>query len=273
MAYYGDGLAISDGSDRALNLLLTATLGGSGAAHVDGLLRDGQVVAFASGPTTADRVALRTGRHLHRLPAIYVQSSSAGLPAVVLPPTVARRVGLHPATGALLLTGPTLTSIQESDLQQVLTGMSSSADVYVERGYQVPNSERIVLWILFGLAGLLMLGGTLTATFLALSDARPDLATLSAVGAAPRTRRGVAAAYAVSVALVGAALGTSVGFVPGIAISYPLTRSYSGSAGPSHYLVIPWLEIAGLVVLLPLVTAAVVGLLARSRLPLVARLD
>ena len=28
---------------------------------------------------------------------------------------------------------------------------------------------------------VLMLGGTLTATFLALSDARPDLATLSAV--------------------------------------------------------------------------------------------
>jgi len=134
----------------------------------------------------------------------------------------------------------------------------------------VSGAERVVLWILFGLAGVLMLGGTLTATFLALSDARPDLATLSAVGASPRTRRAVAAAYAVSVGLVGAALGAAVGFVPGIAVSYPLTRAYADSPGPSHYLVIPWLEIVGLVVLLPLVTAAVVGLVARSRLPLVA---
>jgi putative ABC transport system permease protein len=68
-------------------------------------------------------------------------------------------------------------------------------------------------------------------------------------------------------------LGAAVGFVPGIAISYPLTRDLGSESGPSHYLAIPWLEIAGLVVLLPLVTALVVGLLARSRLPLVARLD
>ena len=53
--------------------------------------------------------------------------------------------------------------------------------------------------VLGGLGAVLMLGGTLTATFLALSDARPDLATLSAVGASPRMRRGVAASYALVV--------------------------------------------------------------------------
>ena len=113
----------------------------------------------------------------------------------------------------------------------MLSRRRQRAYLYVERGYQVPGSEQVVLWILFGLAAVLMLGGTLTATFLALSDARPDLATLSAVGASPRTRRAVAAAYAVSVGLVGAVLGAAVGFVPGIAISYPLTRSYA-PAGP-----------------------------------------
>ena len=70
-----------------------------------------------------------------------------------------------------------------------------------------------------------MLGGTLTATFLALSDARPDLATLSAIGAAPRTRRRVAAAYALVIGFVGAVLGAGVGFIPGVAISRPLTAS------------------------------------------------
>ena len=88
-----------------------------------------------------------------------------------------------------------------------------------------------MLAILFTLGGVLMLGGTLTATFLALSDARPDLATLSAVGATPRTRRGVAAAYALVVGFVGALLGAAVGFIPGIAITYPLTSTSWGPVG------------------------------------------
>ena len=89
--------------------------------------------------------------------------------------------------------------------------------------------------VLIALGGVLMLGGTLTATFLALSDARPDLATLSAVGASPRTRRGVAAAYAVVVGGVGAVLGAAVGFIPGIAVTWPLTSQSGGtlsSSGP-----------------------------------------
>ena len=191
----------------------------------------------------------------------------------ILSPPVARALHLRVRTVGLLLTGKPLTTAEAGDLQQVLTGADQSAYLYTERGYQVSGSEQVVLWILFGLAAVLMLGGTLTATFLALSDARPDLATLSAVGASPRTRRVMAAAYAVSVGVVGAVLGAAVGFVPGIAISYPLTRSYGAGPGPSHYLSIPWLEIVGLVVLLPVVTALLVGLLARSRLPLVARLD
>jgi putative ABC transport system permease protein len=209
-----------------------------------------------------------------RVPAVVVRAPDTG-PAVVgvLSPSVAKALHMRVRTVGLVLTGETLTSTQSADLQQVLTGMDKNSYLYTERGYQVSGNEKVVLWILFGLAAVLMLGGTLTATFLALSDARPDLATLSAVGASPRTRRAVAAAYAVSIGLVGAVLGAAVGLVPGIAVSYPLTRNFTGGPGPSHYLSIPWLEIVGLVVLLPLLTAGVVGLLARSRLPLVARLD
>ena len=148
------------------------------------------------------------------------------------------------------------------------------------------ESTRIVQLVLAGLGAVLMLGGTLTATFLALSDARPDLATLSAVGASPRKRRGIASAYAIVVGLVGAVVGAVVGFIPGVAISYPLTTvgnvvtadegaTYvSGSAsGSGPFLDIPWLLITAVVLLLPIGTAMIVGLTARSRLPLVARLD
>ncbi|MFI2708478.1 FtsX-like permease family protein, partial [Nocardioides sp. CER28] len=144
--------------------------------------------------------------------------------------------------------------------------------VYVERGYQADAYTRIVQWVLAALGAILMLGGTLTAMFLALSDARPDLATLAAVGAAPRTRRRVAAAYTFVVSFVGAVLGMLVGFVPGLAVTWPLTaEGYSGSDHVGPYIEIPWLMIAVVVLGLPLLTAVVVGLFTRSRLPMVAR--
>ena len=190
-------------------------------------------------------------------------------------------MGLTVQTAGLLLDARDLSSREEGDLREVVQGMSDNAYLYVERGYQNDNATNIVLAILFTLGGVLMLGGTLTATFLALSDARPDLATLSAVGATPRTRRGVAAAYALVVGFVGALLGAAVGFIPGIAITYPLTSTSwaaggldaRGNALPSHFIDVPWTLVIGLVVVLPLLTALIVGLTARSRLPLVARLD
>jgi putative ABC transport system permease protein len=85
-----------------------------------------------------------------------------------------------------------------------------------------------------------------------------------------------------AVGVVGAALGALVGFVPGIAVTYPLTSSSwappgstdaSGAVLPDHFLDVPWLLVLGLVVALPLLTTAVVGLASRSRLPMVSRLS
>ncbi len=214
-----------------------------------------------------------SGRHTAHLAALDVPVGDRVAPArVLVSPSFVKAHGLHTTPTTLLLSGPTLSRGQASRLDETVGGIDRQAYLYVERGYQTPGSTKVLLWILFVMGGVLMLGGTLTATFLALSDARPDLATLSAVGASPRTRRGVAAAYAVAIGGVGAVLGAAVGFIPGIAISYPLTRTFS-VVGPSHYLDIPWLLIGVLVVALPLFTALVVGLVTRSRLPVVARLD
>ncbi len=199
--------------------------------------------------------------------------------AMVIGREVATSLGTRITTSALVVSG-SWSATQEQDATEAVAALSPDASFYVEHGYTDNQTTRIVQLVLGGLGAVLMLGGTLTATFLALSDARPDLATLGAVGASPRTRRGVAAAYALVVGLVGAVLGALVGLVPGIAISYPLTRPYDmglggGIAGsqPSHYLEIPW-GLVGVVVLgLPVLTAALVWLTARSRLPMVARLD
>jgi putative ABC transport system permease protein len=260
------------------------------------MLRTGGAVVFVppGAPSPASEVKLvqhtydeRTGddtgstRATSSAEFVTVPSSWMG-PAAVLSPAVAQRLGAAPETVSLAVTGVEVSEKQEQDIDEALTALGGDVGLYVERGYQPDDATVIAEIVLIVLGAVLMLGGTLTATFLALSDARPDLATLSAVGASARTRRGVAAAYAVVVGDVGAVLGGAVGFIPGIAVTWPLTSQGISSGGCENgcvgtnsgpYLDVPWLMVLALVVVLPAVTALVVGLFARSRLPLVARLD
>ncbi|MGF9757700.1 ABC transporter permease [Microvirga sp. 0TCS3.31] len=268
-------------------------LAGDSATAVDDALTAGRAVAFTTGTDEVADVTVRQetwgaqgdepeSTRADTVPATLLAWDAAAWGAApafaVLPTAVADDLGLEVVTARLTLTGD-VSAGTETRLGEAVRGAAEGADVYVERGYQRPPEAAIVLLVLGVLGGVLMLGGTLTATFLALSDARPDLATLSAVGAAPRTRRRVAASYALVVGFVGAVLGAAVGFIPGVAIAQPLTaRSSGGATGglvgdPTSYLDIPWLLVATIVLALPLLTAAVVGLTARSRLPLVARLD
>ena len=282
LAASGPALSVADDAD-ALSMSPEMT------KVVDEALAAGRAVVFTAGADALTEVAVRqeTWREDDSEPLressdlveaqLVPWNLTESVPApthAVLPTAVAEELGVEVVTLGLHLTGD-LDAATETRLREVVQGTLDGTYLYVERGYQRPDEALIILLVLGALGGVLMLGGTLTATFLALSDARPDLATLSAVGAAPRARRRVAAAYALVVGFVGAILGAGVGFIPGIAISRPLT-SGSGSSGPGPdgpFLAIPWLLILAIVVALPLLTSAVVGLTARSRLPLVARLD
>lgn len=287
-----DGWSSSLGSpvlvaDRVPDVLpdLTATE----RARADEVLAAGGVVLFASRPHDDADVRVRLSEYGGRggrshavgsaiVPATFVDLDTPTAPGQgVMSPAAARALGVEPTTVGLVVEGG-VSPADERDVSEAIAAITADAGFYVERGYQNSDETVILLLVLGTLGGVLMLGGTLTATFLALSDARPDLATLAAVGASPRSRRGVAASYAVVVGFVGAALGAAVGFVPGVAVTYPLTGAsagyYPGVEGlPTHYLDVPWLLIGTLVVVLPLLTALVVGLCTRSRLPMVARLD
>jgi putative ABC transport system permease protein len=257
-------------------------------ARAQASLDAGGAVVYSSEALPEQNVVVRLeeygprgGKAEHRssvkVPATFVQpDTSMALGQAVLSPAAADALRAEPQTVSLLVTSG-VTEDEERDISEALAAISQDVGLYVERGYTADEETLILLLVLGGLGGLLMLGGTLTATFLALSDARPDLATLAAVGASPRARRRVAASYALVVGLVGALLGAAVGFVPGIAVTYPLTGDSwmvdSGQTLPTHYLDVPWLLIGALVLALPLLTALIVGLTARSRLPLVARLD
>lgn len=283
LSVYGPMISVTD---AAADLGLT----GATAKAVDRALAEGRAVVFTGaleGETDAtirretsrensDTADVEATRGVPtQLIAWHPADSSPAPAGAILPTALAEELGLEVSTVSLRLTGD-LGGATETRIREAVQGAVDGTYIYVERGYQRPDSAVIILLVLGALGGVLMLGGTLTATFLALSDARPDLATLSAVGAAPRARRRIAAAYALVIGFVGAILGAGVGFIPGIAISRPLTST--GYAGPQGdmagpFLAIPWLLIVAIVLALPLLTAAVVGLSARSRLPLVARLD
>lgn len=259
-------------------------IGEAERAAADRALGAGSAVVFTDRPVDAAEAEFIVETYdesddgLHRrevsVPALYVEVESEARAEAVLPPVVAAELGMAAAPVGLALDFP-VSRAAERDLAETLTAISESTYFYVERGYERPDEYVVTLLVLVILGTVLMLGGTLTATFLALSDARPDLATLSAVGAAPRTRRLVAAAYAFVIGGIGALLGAIVGFVPGIAATWPLTSDVWGEpgTGSTHTIDIPWLLILGVVVGLPILTAAVVGLFARSRLPMVARID
>lgn len=125
------------------------------------------------------------------------------------------------------------------------------------------SSYGAVFAILAAMGALAIALGTFSATGLALSDARTDLATLVAVGASPSTRRLVAGAQALVLSVIGSALGVVVGIVPGLAAARTLTRF--GRAGEGSVIDVPWSLLALLVIGVPLVVSAVTVLVSRGR--------
>jgi putative ABC transport system permease protein len=245
------------------------------AARVKSVQLLRQRTSTAGNNTTIDTVAK------WKVPAVGITAPGTAQPAqAVVSEAALRRTGLTATTTALLVDGVHISTADNDALSEALTGIDLNSYVWVERGFH-DNSTAVILLLLGCVGGALVLGGTLTATFLALSDARPDFATMGAVGAAPATRRTVAASYAATIGIVGATLGALVGFIPGIAVTYPLTSASwakgsidtAGAPIADHFIDVPWLMIVGLVVALPVLTAAIVGLATRARLPMVSRLS
>lgn len=210
------------------------------------------------------------------VPATYLDVGERTAPAyAVVTPAMVKKLGLEPRVVGLYIENARLSAAAETDLDEALAAGQFPTAIVIERGYQETDTAVIVWLLLVTLGAVLMIGGALTATHLALNDARPDLATLSAVGARTRTRRGVAASYALVVTLLGAVPGALIGFVPGIAISFPITTEGwpERDSVAAHYLEIPWDLIGIVLVGLPLVIALIVAVTTRGRLPMVARVE
>lgn len=204
------------------------------------------------------------------------QNAEPVIGAAVISPARAAQLQLPTRTDQAIEdpSGPVIDKATQGRLADTLSGIDpNGGGITVERGYD-QNVAGIVL-LLFGLGGLAVLVGTLSATGLALSDARPDFATLAAVGAAPSTRRRIAAGQAIVLGGVGAVLGVGVGFVPGLALTWPLTTQVFAGGGATRQapvIDIPWVVLTGLVIGVPALAALLAAATTRSRLTIARRL-
>ena len=280
-AYLDTYLPVARGPVQRLRLPLQ----GADVPRANAALAAGGAVVFSARPTGRDEATIRVRGRRTTVPAAHVRYRGLFAPGWgVLSPEAAARAHVPVGPVGLVVDGVHIGTRAEANLDEAVRAVDTRLAVLVERGPTSDGPPHVLILALLGaVAAVLMLGGALTATALALSEARPDLATLAAVGADPRARRLVAAAYAGTIALLGAALGCLVGLVPGIAAARSMTHSTlaalptgatsaTGEALPGSIVVVPWGLLAAIVVGLPLLTAVVAGATSRSRLPMVARL-
>ena len=260
----------------------------------DHVLDSGGIVVFSPLYLDAGRVTVETDTSpgnaqptasgTMSFDAAFVSLTPA--PQVLLSPAAAAKLGIAPVVGGILFdSSQPPTHAQERKANAAIRHFDANNSLVVERGYHGHLPSQFLLALLG--AAIVTIGAASAATGLAIADARPDHTTLVAVGAAPGTRRRLAAAAAGTIALIGAVLGAATGFVPALgilqqhqALHQPAGAVYSTSAGSSGFVYIgdalgndfnrvavsiPWPMITLAVLGLPALTALLAGALTRSQ--------
>lgn len=251
-----------------------AASGLPGAAEAAAQLAEGTAVV-------RDPVALHEGGAVHLTFTRYdsegetAQQTSAEVPGVVspalrqtsyeaiIPPAVAEALGVEAVADGLIAL-PSSDSTRDPIEAAARTAMSDAGWVNVEdhRGRVGPlltgilSGSSVVLG--FGVAGLVLL--------LLAGESRADLAVMSAVGAAPRTRRRLAAAQAGTLVVIGTVLGAILGIAVAAAFIALSARKYD-YVDPSWAFVVPWASVVAVMVALPAAAWVTGWVTTRSRLP------
>lgn len=297
--YRGDPRCSDVGSSSVSRVLWSAGFG-AGSTLVD----DGTVIALLGLPGAEDAArALADGAALvNDANAVWpdgtahvtvdrVEMSGSGLPqtteivlpahvvdwsnhlfSVVLPPSAVAALDGVVAEVVGLVGQPTepFTEAQAAAAAAAVGAVDVRAGFQVEEPYRGQGS--LMVLVIVAAAAVVALGATWIAVGLAAAESRADLATLAAVGAAPRTRRRVAGAQAGAVAVTGVVLGVLAGLLLGAVVVLVQRAEYSLAADPLWQVVVPWDVVALVLVGLPLLAVGGSALVTRSRLPMVRRI-
>jgi putative ABC transport system permease protein len=176
-------------------------------------------------------------------------------PNLLITASAAARLGLRQATVAWLIQMPhSLTPVQISSARRV----AAAANLTIETKNGTPSLDEVRDTATA--AGILVALGVLAMTIgLIRSETAGDIRTLTATGASARTRRGIVAATAGALGLLGALAGTLAAYLAVLAGSWH--ELLAGHIGPQ-----PWLDLVVVLVGLP-VAAAVGGWLLAGREP------
>jgi putative ABC transport system permease protein len=172
-------------------------------------------------------------------------------PNLLIMASVAARLRLREATVAWLIQAPrSLTPVQVSSARRV----AEAAGLTIETKNGTPSLNEVRNDATA--AGILVALGVLAMTIgLIRSETSGDIRTLTATGASARTRRGITAATAGALGLLAALVGTVAAYLAVIASSW--SELLAGHAD-----LLPWLDLAAVLVGLPVVAAAGGWLLA-----------
>jgi putative ABC transport system permease protein len=267
------GLAIGDRQ-------LLAAMGGERAAAA---FARGAVVAFGPGlvPDGRVRLAVAGPAPWVTVPAVEVPTASyTSIPSFVVSRQTAERLGLPGVTAPpryLVRASDPLSSAQRDQLQQLKprlpVGTIWWAQAPPPQESEVLPGFRPVLLSLLLVAGIIALGAVGVACALALVEARDDLTTLAAIGAAPRTTRRLVAAEAWLLAELGALLAVAAGLATSAVFTLAtstlrtLATSTDYPTPPPMPFAVPWMLLAIVTLAIPVLAAAGASLLGRSPTP------
>jgi putative ABC transport system permease protein len=182
----------------------------------------------------------------------------------ILSPEAAAAAGMRVEDDALLVQLSAYPDAARTDkVSAAIAGVYADrfGSMNVERGAE--RDASLILWSIVGAGALITLSAAGITTGLSMADSRKDHVTLAGVGAAPRLRKALAGSQALMTAGLGTVLGSVAGTIPAL-----LLVTATGMARPA---VVPWLQLAALLVAVPLTAAALAWLFTRAKLPVSRR--
>lgn len=249
-----------------------AVLGQRPSPDIVDALNEGKLVVLNEAWVEDEHVTIRqetwdpatgqpSGIEELRVEAVVAHNAPDLAIGAIMSPATAKNLDLPVMDMHMVIDLPTQPTTSQAD--------EIRAELIETMGYQAtfitkvpgPATEQL-LWVTSGIAALVALTAAAVSTGLALADGRSDHITLAGVGAAPSLRKRLAAAQTALGAGLGVVLGMMGGLIPALAVLTAMQR---------FELIVPWTQLAGLVVIVPLIGAGAAWIFTRASVPMTRR--
>ncbi|MET7338997.1 hypothetical protein [Nonomuraea sp. NPDC005650] len=228
---------------------------------------EGTAVVITAADVKADSVDVDydlTGKGepetVKTIPATVVRTAHPQMETIFVPAKVMRDIGYRLRPDELIV-DPSLRRVSAGEQERLDDRLGELADTYIERGYQPSTGWMAVA----GAAFLAALGCAWVAGGGRSASSRPVRVLRRVGGGSAATFRWFGASRTGLGALCGTALGAVAGFPIGMSLVWPLTAPTTWISPPQVSFEPPWLTIAAVIVGLPVLAAALGGLLGPAR--------